>query len=104
MESHSFCFWDANGRELPNDYEICDSIDRGSIPIQATLVGHAVHDIELQREELAQMQWKVMRDQFTALSIQLQAVRRQSNECYEQMKQQRQEHAKTQQILLHEFQ
>lgn len=104
MESHSFCFWDANGRELPNDYEICDSIDRGSTPIQATLVGHAVHDIELKREELAQMQWKVMRDQFSALSIQLQAVRRQSDACYEQMKQQRQEHAKTQQILLHEFQ
>lgn len=104
MEAHSFCFWDVNGRELPNDHAICHSIDNRLTPLQATLVGHAVHDIELQREELAQMQWKVMRDQFTALTIQIQAIRRQSEECQNQMRQQKQQHTQVQQSLLRDFQ
>merc|ERR1719326_1589288 len=84
MEAHCFCFFDVDGRELFLDGEILDAIDQGKTPLQATLSDHAVHDFEQRREELAQMQWKVMRDQLSNLTASLQGIQSQTQDLRDQ--------------------
>jgi len=91
MESQSFNFFDVNGNTLSTDSEIREAIGKGLVPICATLTDASIHFIENRREELAQMQWKLVRDQMTAAGGKLVAMQRQSAEVEAQLHQYRQE-------------
>jgi len=64
-------FFDNDGKKLLSDAEVYAAMSDRRTPIYATISGHAVHEFEQRREEFAQMQWKIVRDQLTVLSLQL---------------------------------
>eukprot|EP00927_Polykrikos_kofoidii_P038747 TRINITY_DN33173_c0_g1_i1.p1 TRINITY_DN33173_c0_g1~~TRINITY_DN33173_c0_g1_i1.p1 ORF type:complete len:663 (+),score=105.35 TRINITY_DN33173_c0_g1_i1:362-2350(+) len=65
MEGQTFQFFDANGTTLATDMQIRGAISQGFVPLCASLTDASIHYIENRREELAQMQWKLVRDQMT---------------------------------------
>jgi len=90
MEGQAFDFFDVNGTTLSSDAQVADAITKGHVPLYAALTDQAIHFIENRREELAQMQWKLVRDQMTAASGKMAALQRQVTEMqkdFEQFKQ-----------------
>jgi hypothetical protein len=71
MQQDWIQFYDCQGTKLLTDEEVSTAVSEGRAPIHATVSDHSVHNFEQRREEFAHMQWKVMRDQFTVLSLQL---------------------------------
>jgi len=74
-----------NGNSLPTDTQLTDAIMRGLTPLCATLTDASIHYIENRREELAQMQWKLVRDQMTGCTGKVASVGRQVSEVQQQM-------------------
>jgi hypothetical protein len=77
MRDQQFEIYDANGMQIMVDADIQTAIMDRRLPFTATLQDASIHFIENRREELAQMQWKLVRDQSSQLSLKLQAVCRQ---------------------------
>jgi len=63
MEGQTFQFFDVQGGMISTDRDVNNAILKGQVPLCATLSDSSIHFIENRREELAQMQWKLMRDQ-----------------------------------------
>jgi hypothetical protein len=63
MPGKSFDFYDANGTFLVTDMQVGDAIDQELMPLRAMLSDTSLHTLEYEQQELAQMQWKVIRDQ-----------------------------------------
>mmetsp|Transcript_88715 Transcript_88715/g.153526 ORF Transcript_88715/g.153526 Transcript_88715/m.153526 type:complete len:550 (-) Transcript_88715:96-1745(-) len=91
MEAQTFNFFDVNGKTLSTDSDLIDAVAEGQIPICATLTDASIHFIENRREELAQMQWKLVRDSMTAVDGKMAAVARQATETQHQLEQSKQE-------------
>lgn len=68
MEGQTFQLFDVQGVMIATDRDLNDAILRGQVPLVATLSDSSIHFIENRREELAQMQWKLMRDQVAGTS------------------------------------
>jgi len=64
-------FYDRQGTKIMTDADVEAAIADERGPINATVAGHSVHSFEQRAEELAQMQWKVMRDQLTVIGLQM---------------------------------
>jgi len=79
MEAQTFHFFDVHGATLATDAQVHDAITQGATPLCATLTDASIHFIENRREELAQMQWKLVRDQMTAATGKIAAIARQVN-------------------------
>jgi hypothetical protein len=65
MDGQLFHFFDVHGSSLETDKEVQEACAQGRVPLCATLTDASIHFIENRREELAQMQWKLVRDQLT---------------------------------------
>eukprot|EP00929_Paragymnodinium_shiwhaense_P060141 TRINITY_DN30067_c0_g5_i1.p1 TRINITY_DN30067_c0_g5~~TRINITY_DN30067_c0_g5_i1.p1 ORF type:complete len:625 (+),score=177.50 TRINITY_DN30067_c0_g5_i1:117-1991(+) len=85
MEAQTFHFFDINGNSLVTDAQVMDAVDEGMVPLVATLTDASIHYIENRREELAQMQWKLVRDQMTGTTCQVAQTRRQVTELSEML-------------------
>mmetsp|Transcript_83171 Transcript_83171/g.137545 ORF Transcript_83171/g.137545 Transcript_83171/m.137545 type:complete len:650 (-) Transcript_83171:60-2009(-) len=91
MEAQTFHFFDVHGATLATDAQVHDAITQGATPLCATLTDASIHFIENRREELAQMQWKLVRDQMTVVNGKMSALARQGNDTKGQLEQFRQE-------------
>mmetsp|Transcript_134023 Transcript_134023/g.244468 ORF Transcript_134023/g.244468 Transcript_134023/m.244468 type:complete len:620 (+) Transcript_134023:56-1915(+) len=91
MEGQSFAFYDVSGMTLSTDGDVHDAVAKGLTPLNATLTDAAIHHIENRREELAQMQWKLMRDQLTVIHSKMGAISRQVSDTQTQMEKHKQE-------------
>mmetsp|Transcript_123691 Transcript_123691/g.231412 ORF Transcript_123691/g.231412 Transcript_123691/m.231412 type:complete len:616 (+) Transcript_123691:54-1901(+) len=91
MEGQSFAFYDVSGMTLSTDGDVHDAVAKGLTPLNATLTDAAIHHIENRREELAQMQWKLVRDQMTVANGKMSALARQCNDTKGQLEKFRQE-------------
>jgi hypothetical protein len=80
MEGQAFHICDINGALLSTDMQVQDAITQGLTPLCATLPDKSLHHLENRREELAQMQWKLVRDQMTQSNNQVTQLTRQINE------------------------
>lgn len=101
MEGQAFHICDINGSLLSTDMQVQDAIAQGLTPLCATLPDKSLHHLENRREELAQMQWKLVRDQMTQgnnqvtqltrqmseLQYQVQALQRESQQALDQCRQ-----------------
>jgi len=63
MPDQMFEVFDNTGERILVDMDLREAIAGGRIPLSATLSDASIHFIENRREELAQMQWKLVRDQ-----------------------------------------
>lgn len=75
----SLSFRDTNGQSLTSDQELMQAITLGHTPIQAsftdlTYSDTAIQSMELKKDEIAQMQWVLVREQFVALHSQIGAM------------------------------
>lgn len=68
MEGQAFEFFDVHGTFLATDADLRDAVAMRRIPLTATLSDASIHYIENRREELSQMQWKLIRDQLSGMS------------------------------------
>lgn len=80
MEGQTFHVFDIGGTPIQTDTDLTEAIENGQTPLVATLTDATVHDIENRREELAQMQWKLIRDQMAAMLSKLGTCSRQIGE------------------------
>mmetsp|Transcript_87160 Transcript_87160/g.144320 ORF Transcript_87160/g.144320 Transcript_87160/m.144320 type:complete len:637 (-) Transcript_87160:149-2059(-) len=80
MEDQNFHICDVNGTLLTSDGQVQEAVARNLTPFSASLTDKALHSIENRREELAQMQWKLIRDQMTSATNQTSQLARQVNE------------------------
>lgn len=80
MDGQEFQVCDINGNLLSTDLQVQDAIAEGLIPLCATLPDKSLHHLENRREELAQMQWKLVRDQITTSAHQFTSLTRQLSE------------------------
>merc|ERR1719171_3231465 len=85
MEGQLFHFFDVNGNALETDEQVVEAIAKNQTPLCATLTDASIHYIENRREELAQMQWKLVRDQMTGATGKIAALARQVTEMQNQM-------------------
>mmetsp|Transcript_97265 Transcript_97265/g.172154 ORF Transcript_97265/g.172154 Transcript_97265/m.172154 type:complete len:823 (-) Transcript_97265:151-2619(-) len=77
MEGQTFHVFDIAGTPIQTDCDLIEAIESGQTPLVATLTDATIHDIENRREELAQMQWKLIRDQMAAMLGKLGTLTRQ---------------------------
>lgn len=63
MQDQIFQISDGNGKKLLLDVDLHEAVRDGRTPLTAALSDASVHFIENRREELAQMQWRLVRDQ-----------------------------------------
>lgn len=77
MEGQLFQFFDVTGIELQTDTQLTEAVSRGQTPLCATLTDASIHFIENRREELAQMQWKLVRDHMSGTTGKIAANSRQ---------------------------
>eukprot|EP00440_Ansanella_granifera_P030201 gb/GFBE01032812.1/.p1 GENE.gb/GFBE01032812.1/~~gb/GFBE01032812.1/.p1 ORF type:complete len:611 (+),score=99.75 gb/GFBE01032812.1/:1-1833(+) len=99
MHEQDFDLTDSLGSRICTDLTLHDSISRGHIPLQATLSDASVHFIENRREELAQMQWKVVRDKIQGCSSDVLTMSRQIAEMRQQMDVQRRQSETAMEVL-----
>lgn len=85
MEGQTFHVFDICGSPILTDVDLRGAIDNGHTPLVATLTDATIHDIENRREELAQMQWKLIRDQMAAILGKLGTCSRQIGELQLEM-------------------
>lgn len=68
MHGQEFELYDNVGTVLMTDGDLRSALQSGAGPFTATLSEASIHYIENRREELAQMQWKLLRDKVDGLS------------------------------------
>mmetsp|Transcript_63636 Transcript_63636/g.110998 ORF Transcript_63636/g.110998 Transcript_63636/m.110998 type:complete len:734 (+) Transcript_63636:148-2349(+) len=69
LQEQLFEVYDLTGARLATDADLREAIADGRTPLAATLSDASIHFIENRREELAQLQWKVMRDQHNQYNV-----------------------------------
>eukprot|EP00747_Dinoflagellata_sp_TGD_P193190 gnl/TRDRNA2_/TRDRNA2_59033_c0_seq1.p1 gnl/TRDRNA2_/TRDRNA2_59033_c0~~gnl/TRDRNA2_/TRDRNA2_59033_c0_seq1.p1 ORF type:complete len:638 (-),score=152.65 gnl/TRDRNA2_/TRDRNA2_59033_c0_seq1:103-1941(-) len=84
MEGQSFHFFDVNGGSLTTDQQVQEAIAQGMTPLCASLTDASIHYIENRREELAQMQWKLIRDHMTGATGKIVGLSREVEEMRHQ--------------------
>eukprot|EP00401_Gymnodinium_catenatum_P073257 CAMPEP_0117474592 /NCGR_PEP_ID=MMETSP0784-20121206/9363_1 /TAXON_ID=39447 /ORGANISM="" /LENGTH=590 /DNA_ID=CAMNT_0005268821 /DNA_START=257 /DNA_END=2025 /DNA_ORIENTATION=- len=68
MKDQAFEVKDCEGNTLATDADLHGAIASGRAPLAASLSDSSIHFIENRREELSQIQWKIVRDQQHAVS------------------------------------
>jgi hypothetical protein len=91
MDGQTFQFFDVNGTQICTDNDLRDTIAKDQTPLCATLTDASIHYIENRREELAQMQWKLIRDQVSGSMAKHAEVTRQVAELAEALSIQKKE-------------
>jgi hypothetical protein len=86
MEGQAFHICDINGELLSTDMQVQDAIAQGLTPLAAMLPDKSLHHLENRREELAQMQWKLVRDQMKHGDDAVKSLNRQVTELQLQLK------------------
>jgi len=88
MYGQVFDVSDSYGLTLRTDLELREAIAHKRVPLSANLSEMSIHYMENRREELSQLQWKLVRDQLGGLSEKLQKfgnrVQELSDELHEQ--------------------
>eukprot|EP00931_Biecheleriopsis_adriatica_P029352 TRINITY_DN17439_c0_g1_i3.p1 TRINITY_DN17439_c0_g1~~TRINITY_DN17439_c0_g1_i3.p1 ORF type:complete len:202 (+),score=49.12 TRINITY_DN17439_c0_g1_i3:48-653(+) len=85
MEGQDFQFFDGMGKPLSTDRSLREAIDSGSTPLSASLSDASIHYIENRREELAQMQWKLVREKMHGCMAEVKQGSRQLEEFQSRM-------------------
>lgn len=88
MAGQVFSIADADGRELRTDLDVREALQHARLPLSAMLSDACIHFIENRREELAQMQWKLVRDQFVAATVKMTQLSRQVSELSQRLENQ----------------
>jgi len=60
-------FNDNNGQPIFTDEGLKEAIRVGNVPLRASLCDSNIHTLEIKHDELPQMQWRMMRQQFAGL-------------------------------------
>eukprot|EP00441_Pelagodinium_beii_P035620 CAMPEP_0197641906 /NCGR_PEP_ID=MMETSP1338-20131121/15717_1 /TAXON_ID=43686 ORGANISM="Pelagodinium beii, Strain RCC1491" /NCGR_SAMPLE_ID=MMETSP1338 /ASSEMBLY_ACC=CAM_ASM_000754 /LENGTH=554 /DNA_ID=CAMNT_0043214951 /DNA_START=165 /DNA_END=1829 /DNA_ORIENTATION=+ len=103
MQDQVFDFADSYGSKINTDMGLRDAMEQGRLPVQANLSDESVHYIENRREELAQMQWKVVRDKMQGCEIHVHQLSQQIRDLKQQMEAQRKDHKDTVEVLREEM-
>lgn len=74
MHEQDFVITDKYGAKICTDMTLREALDNQRIPLGASLSDASVHYIENRREELAQMQWKVVRDKMQACTADVESL------------------------------
>eukprot|EP00928_Gymnodinium_smaydae_P056571 TRINITY_DN3993_c0_g2_i1.p1 TRINITY_DN3993_c0_g2~~TRINITY_DN3993_c0_g2_i1.p1 ORF type:complete len:688 (-),score=174.96 TRINITY_DN3993_c0_g2_i1:210-2198(-) len=77
MPNQMFEVYNSDGDKISEDAELRRALRAGQTPLSATLSEASIHYLENRREELAQMQWKLVRDQQTQMMAKISALARQ---------------------------
>lgn len=77
MHGQEFELYDNCGNMLITDGDLKDAVAKSLTPLTATLSEASIHYIENRREELSQMQWKLLRDKVDSLSGKVDVLTRQ---------------------------
>jgi hypothetical protein len=91
LNGQSFDIFDERGMTMTTDGDLRDAIERGA-SLAANLSDASVHYIENRREELSQLQWKLMRDQVSGVAEKLLQVGHRVQELSESVTTMRHEH------------
>lgn len=92
VQEEDFDICDSSGQRICTDQQLESAISGQRLPLQAGLSDASVHLIENRREELAQMQWKVIRDKMQSYSADLLQLTRQMSDLQQQFEMQGKEH------------
>eukprot|EP00440_Ansanella_granifera_P006952 gb/GFBE01007533.1/.p1 GENE.gb/GFBE01007533.1/~~gb/GFBE01007533.1/.p1 ORF type:complete len:643 (+),score=148.25 gb/GFBE01007533.1/:1-1929(+) len=93
MEGQDFQFFDGMGKPLSTDRGLREAVDAGLTPIGASLSDASIHFIENRREELAQMQWKLVREKMHGCMAEVKQTTRQVDDFQAKMHAVAAEHA-----------
>eukprot|EP00929_Paragymnodinium_shiwhaense_P069795 TRINITY_DN35230_c0_g1_i1.p1 TRINITY_DN35230_c0_g1~~TRINITY_DN35230_c0_g1_i1.p1 ORF type:complete len:638 (+),score=191.28 TRINITY_DN35230_c0_g1_i1:111-2024(+) len=93
MRDQLFEVNDSQGTRLTDDTSLQKAITAGKTPLVANLSDSSIHFIENRREELAHMQWKLVRDQNHSSSMKLNAAARQIQSLEAALEHERQDRA-----------
>ncbi|CAE8632186.1 unnamed protein product, partial [Polarella glacialis] len=85
LDGQEFQFSDARGSPLLTDMILREAVDQGQMPLTATLSDTCIHYIENRREELAQMQWKLVRDKLQGCLGEVKVATTQVNDLQRQV-------------------
>lgn len=85
MHEQEFDLSDSAGKRLVTDQELQAAVQGSLVPLQAGLSDASVHLIENRREELAQMQWKVLRDKLQGCNSDVLALSTQVSELQQRI-------------------
>eukprot|EP00929_Paragymnodinium_shiwhaense_P112369 TRINITY_DN80627_c0_g1_i1.p1 TRINITY_DN80627_c0_g1~~TRINITY_DN80627_c0_g1_i1.p1 ORF type:complete len:474 (-),score=124.15 TRINITY_DN80627_c0_g1_i1:118-1539(-) len=77
MHGQEFELYDSVSNSLLTDGDLRDAIAKKLTPLTATLSEASIHYIENRREELSQMQWKLLRDKVDGLSTKVNVLTQQ---------------------------
>eukprot|EP00746_Dinoflagellata_sp_MGD_P005288 gnl/MRDRNA2_/MRDRNA2_110243_c0_seq1.p1 gnl/MRDRNA2_/MRDRNA2_110243_c0~~gnl/MRDRNA2_/MRDRNA2_110243_c0_seq1.p1 ORF type:complete len:594 (+),score=113.69 gnl/MRDRNA2_/MRDRNA2_110243_c0_seq1:86-1867(+) len=68
MHQQPILVHDVEGNVVQTDADLEQACNAGRMPLQALLSDTAIHDLEVKRDEITKMQWRVVREQFTAVN------------------------------------
>ncbi|CAJ1328041.1 unnamed protein product [Effrenium voratum] len=85
IQEQEFEVSDSTGRRICTDKQLQDAVLSSQLPLQANLSDASVHLIENRREELAQMQWKVLRDKLRSSETDMHMLRMQVSDLQQQL-------------------
>eukprot|EP00930_Biecheleria_cincta_P035512 TRINITY_DN24425_c0_g1_i1.p1 TRINITY_DN24425_c0_g1~~TRINITY_DN24425_c0_g1_i1.p1 ORF type:complete len:661 (+),score=107.22 TRINITY_DN24425_c0_g1_i1:120-2102(+) len=80
MDGQDFQFFDGMGKPITTDMSLREAVRKGITPLGASLSDASIHFMENRREELAQMQWKLVREKMHGCMADVQEVSRQFDE------------------------
>lgn len=80
MDGQDFQFFDGMGKPITTDMSLRETIHKGLTPLGASLSDASIHFMENRREELAQMQWKLVREKMHGCLADVQHVSRKVDE------------------------
>lgn len=68
MKEQTILLHDSEGNMLNSDVQLQEACEQGRLPFQALLADTAINEMEMKRDEIAQMQWRMVREQFTSIN------------------------------------
>jgi hypothetical protein len=104
MQGQAFEVFDVHGANLPTDEDLLMAVERQNTPLVATLTEGTIHYIENRREELSQMQWKVVRDSLNGIQEKIAQLGREMQGLNEEMNTHKKEVQAQTHRLEHQFQ
>eukprot|EP00929_Paragymnodinium_shiwhaense_P003836 TRINITY_DN104509_c0_g1_i1.p1 TRINITY_DN104509_c0_g1~~TRINITY_DN104509_c0_g1_i1.p1 ORF type:complete len:656 (-),score=140.50 TRINITY_DN104509_c0_g1_i1:107-2074(-) len=103
MPGQDFSVQDVLGTPIVTDLDLKNAVVSKHTPLVATLSEAAVHFIENRREELSQMQWKLVRDELNTLSDRVAKLTRQNSVLKDALAESQSGQDKAIQALRHEL-
>lgn len=103
MQGQTFEIFDICGTNLSTDGDLEEALKENRTPFAASLSEASIHYIENRREEMAQMQWKLMRDQLSGVTEKIMQLGRRTGELQEQIERHEKEVAGSCDRLRHEM-